>query len=81
MPHEPLPALTVHAYDITTGRHLTRLPYTSCTWDDALNAAGSMNVGIDYSKTSTRMNLWDLLRCWKTILAIQRGDRILHAGP
>lgn len=81
MPFEQIPPLTVHAYDITTGAHLTRLPYTSCRWSDGLNAAGSMNVTIDYSTTSARLNLCDLLRCWKVIIAIQRGDQALHAGP
>lgn len=81
MPFEQIPPSTVHAYDITTGAHLTRLPYTSCRWSDGLNAAGSMTVGVDYSKTAARQDLWELLRCWKVILAVQRGDRVLHAGP
>lgn len=81
MPFEQIPPLTVHAYDITSGTHLTSLPYTSCRWGDGLNAAGSMNVTIDYSTTSARLNLCDLLRCWKVIIAIQRGDQVLHAGP
>lgn len=81
MPFEQIPPSTVQAYDITTGANLTRLPYTSCRWSDGLNAAGSMTVGVDYSKTAARQDLWELLRCWKVILAVQLGDRVLHAGP
>lgn len=81
MPYESLPALTVHAYDIGSGAHLTRLPYTSCSWSDGLNSSGSMSASIDYSRTAVRQNLWELLRCWRVILAVQRGDQVMHAGP
>lgn len=76
-----IPPLTVHAYDITTGDHLLRLPYTACSWSEAINEPGSMQVTIDYTRTAIKTGLWDVLRCWRVILAAQRAGRIIHAGP
>ena len=76
-----LTALTVHAYDIATGAHLSRLPYTACSWTDSINEPGSMSVSIDYSLTAVRQGIRDMLKCWRVILAVQRGAKVLHAGP
>lgn len=76
-----LTALTVHAYDIATGAHLSRLPYTSCSWTDSINEPGSMSVSIDYSLTAVRQGIRDMLKCWRVTLAVQRGAKVLHAGP
>ncbi len=76
-----LTALTVHAYDIATGAHLSRLPYTACSWTDSINEPGSMSVSIDYSLTAVTQGIRDMLKCWRVILAVQRGAKVLHAGP
>lgn len=78
--------LTVHAYNAVTGAHLTRLPYTACTWSDSINEPGQLNVDITFNSTArdltvNGLNLHDALRPWRVILAVQYGQRILHAGP
>lgn len=72
---------SVHAYDLVTGKHLTRLPYTKCSWNDRMNQAGGMTVDIDMSDTAKGMGLGDLLEPWKVILSHERGTDIIHAGP
>lgn len=73
--------LTVHAYDIVTGRHLGRVPFTACGWSEAINEPGSLSVDCDYSRDMLGSNLRGLLRSWRVILAAQRGDAVVHAGP
>jgi hypothetical protein len=78
--------LTVHAYNAMNGAHLTRLPYTGCSWSDSINDAGQMSVDIVFSSFAKRLTvnnepLRTALRPWKVILAVQRGDNVLHAGP
>ena len=46
-----------------------------------LNQAGGINVDVDMNDIAARMNLWELLRCWKVILAYEDPSRIIHAGP
>jgi hypothetical protein len=73
--------ITVHAYDLSTGKHLSRLPYTSASWSESINEAGTLNVETEMNNVATRANLRSLVRPWKTILAAQRGNTVIHAGP
>lgn len=78
--------LTVHAYSAMTGEHLTRLPYTGCSWSDSINEPGQLSVDVVFSSMAKRLtvnglSLHDALRPWKVILAVQRGQRVIHAGP
>ena len=72
---------TVHVYDLITGKHLTRLPYSRCSWNESLNQAGGINVDVDMNDIAARMNLCKLLRCWKVIISYEDPGRIIHAGP
>lgn len=80
-----LAPLTVHVYEPVTGRHLYRLPYTAADWTESLNQPGSMNVTVDYTRTAARLGLFESLRCWKALIALQRatngGFEVVHAGP
>lgn len=80
-----LAPLTVHVYEPVTGRHLYRLPYTAADWTESLNQPGSMNVTVDYTRTAARLGLFESLRCWKVLIALQRaangGFEVMHAGP
>ena len=84
--HTGLSALTVHAYSAVTGAHLTRLPYTACSWSDSINEPGQMSVDITFNSVArdlrlNGLNLHDALRPWRVILAVQRGRSVIHAGP
>ncbi len=72
---------SVHLYDITSGDHLTRLPYTACSWAQSLNKPGSMSVDIMMSRESTVLNLRELVSPWRVIVAYQQGTEVVHAGP
>lgn len=72
---------SIHVYDITTGRHVTRLPFTSCSWTHSLNKPGSMSVDIAMSRTSLALDMHALLMPWRVIIAYRSDGRITHAGP
>lgn len=71
---------SVHVYTMM-GEHLYRLPYTQCSWTEALKQPGSMSVTVDYSREAVRLRLWDSLRPWRCMIAVQVGDDVRHAGP
>jgi hypothetical protein len=79
-------SLSVHAYSAKTGAHWGIIPYTSCSWSDSINEPGTMSVGVVFSPEFRKIRLngqtpHEALRPWKTILAVQDGARVLHAGP
>ena len=37
-------AAEMHVYDITTGKHVTRLPFTLCSWQESRNREGGMSA-------------------------------------
>lgn len=76
-----MPAASVHVYDLATGRHLTRLPYAKCSWSESLNKAGGLNVDVDMSGESNRIDLRSLLRTWKVLVSYERDGTVIHAGP
>ena len=72
---------TLHAYAITTGEHLYRLPYGSARWQESIKQPGSMSCTVPLSREAKRLDLWATLRPWKCMLALQRGRDVIHAGP
>ncbi|WEV68712.1 hypothetical protein OZX73_05320 [Bifidobacterium sp. ESL0775] len=84
-PLENLKPLMVHAYSAVTGGHLTRLPFTSCSWSDSINEPGQLSVEIGFNATARDLRIDDedmhaALRPWRVILAVQRGQHVIHAG-
>lgn len=82
---EQIKPLTVHAYSAVTGEHLTRLPFTACSWSDSLNEPGQLSVDIAFNTAAEKLrvrnlNMHDALRPWRTILTVQRGMHVIHAG-
>lgn len=72
---------SIHVYDIVTGKHVTRLPFASCSWTHSLNKPGSMSVDIAMSRTGLALDLHALLMPWRVIIAYRQDGRIVHAGP
>lgn len=76
--------LTLHAYSARTGKHLGRLPYTSCSWSDSISEPGQMQARVAMGSASAalrRLDPYELLRPWRTILAVQRTPAdVKHAG-
>lgn len=77
--------LTVHAYSAQTGNHLGRLPYVACSWSDSISEPGQMQVDVTMGSTmavsSQGASLYEMLRPWKTLLAVQRTPSdVKHAG-
>lgn len=72
---------TLHAYAITTGEHLYRLPYGSARWQESIKQPGSMSCTVPLSREAKRLDLWSTLRPWKCMIALQRGHDVVHAGP
>ncbi len=72
---------TVHAYAITTGEHLYRLPYSAAQWQESIKQPGSLSVTVPLSREAKQLDLWDTLRPWKCLIALQRGRSVIHAGP
>lgn len=74
--------VSVHLFDIRSGDHVTRIPYTSATWNDAINQSGGATVGIDYSQTAVKLDLRKHMLSWAYLVGIIDGDdNVLHAGP
>lgn len=72
---------TLHAYAITTGEHLYRLPYGSAQWQESIKQPGSLSVTVPLSREAKQLDLWATLRPWRCMLALQRGRDVIHAGP
>lgn len=72
---------TLHAYRIVDGEHLYRLPYGSAQWQESIKQPGSMSVTAPLTREAKRLDLWSTLRPWKCMLALQRGRKVIHAGP
>lgn len=74
-------ASTLHAYRITDGAHLYRMPYGSAQWQESIKQPGSMSVTAPLTREAKKLDLWSTLRPWKCMLALQRGRKVIHAGP
>lgn len=72
---------TVHAYRITDGEHLYRLPYSAAQWQESIKQPGSLSVTVPLSREAKQLDLWSTLRPWKCMIALQRGRSVIHAGP
>lgn len=66
---------TLHVYSGLTGAHIGRVEFTSVNWSDSLNEAGSLTATLPYSAFTK-----SALKPYGTILALQQGRRVLHAG-
>ena len=53
---------TLHAYAITTGEHLYRLPYGSARWQESIKQPGSLSVTVPLSREAKQLDLWSTLR-------------------
>lgn len=71
---------TLHMYTMM-GRHLYQLPYTACSWQESLKQPGSMSAQVTLEGDTYYGRLWDMLRPWKCLVALQRGEWVRHAGP
>lgn len=69
------------AYSLPNGYRLERIPFTSCSWREEWNEAGSMSVTIIPDEDSKYLDLNSLLLEQRTMLALFDGSRLVHAGP
>lgn len=72
--------LTLHSFDGLNGRHVTRLPFTACSWQDTINEDGTMSATLPNDPVLARIDLAVALRDYGSIIALTDGQRILHAG-
>lgn len=81
MTYESRMACTLHMYDMM-GHHLHRLPYAACNWQESIKQPGSMSATVVLERDSWwHGRLWDTLRPWRCLVALQQGERVVHAGP
>lgn len=77
--------LSMHVFDASTGEHVMRIPYTSCSWSDSLNREGGMDVTVDYTAEAIASGLGSVLAEWRHVIALvddHDGVRdVIHAGP
>ena len=59
---------TVHAYAITTGEHLYRLPYSAAQWQESIKQPGSLSVTVPLSREAKPKFLFDLLGSGRTLI-------------
>ena len=72
---------TLHMYTMM-GEHLYRLPYTACSWQEGLKQPGSMSATVVLDGGTWWFGrLWEHLRPWRCLIALQKGDWVIHAGP
>mgnify|MGYP006956024666 CR=1 FL=1 len=71
----------MHVYDITTGKHVTRLPFTSCSWQESRNREGGMSVELAMTDVLRDMGARGLLQPWRVIIAYLPAQGPAHAGP
>ena len=74
-------AAEMHVYDITTGKHVTRLPFTSCSWQESRNREGGMSVELAMTDVLRDMGAHGLLQPWRVIIAYLPAQGPAHAGP
>lgn len=74
-------AAEMHVYDITTGKHVTRLPFTLCSWQESRNREGGMSVELAMTDVLRDMGARGLLQPWRVIVAYLPAQGPAHAGP
>lgn len=72
--------IMLHAFDGSTGEHLTAVPCSALSWSDSISDIGSMDVTLPDCPELRRLDVDRLLRPYDVIYAAKAGDRILHAG-
>lgn len=68
--------VTLHAFRGLDGAHISKLPYTSLSWKDSINEAGSIEATVP----SSAPGLSDKLKPYYTVIAAISDGRVLHAG-
>lgn len=71
----------LNAYGLPDGYRLDRIPFTSCTWHEEWNEAGSMQVTICMDEAARGIDLDAILLEQRTMLALFDGSTLVHAGP
>ena len=74
-------AAEMHVYDITTGKHVTCLPFTLCSWQESRNREGGMSVELAMTDVLRDMGARGLLQPWRVIVAYLPAQGPAHAGP
>ena len=64
--------VSLHVFDGRTGAHVSRLSWTSLSWSDSINEAGSISAAVEDPGFT--------IRCYGHILAALDGSDVLHAG-
>lgn len=67
--------ITLHAFSGLTGAHLGRLRFSTLTWADSINEAGTLAATVPDGASAR-----SLLMPYGTILAAVQGRRVFHAG-
>ena len=49
-------ASTLHAYRITDGAHLYRMPYGSAQWQESIKQPGSLSVTVPLSREAKQLD-------------------------
>lgn len=71
----------LNAYSMPDGNPVSIIPFSSCSWREEWNEAGSMSVDILLSEHTGNLDLDAILLEDRTLLALFDGERIVHAGP
>lgn len=71
----------IEVFDTLTGAYLMRLPASSWSWKEQVNAPGSLSVTVPFTEDTRGMHLRVDTAPWRTILALVSAGRIIHAGP
>lgn len=64
--------VSLYVFDGKTGAHVSRLSWTSLSWSDSINEAGSISATVEDPGFP--------IRCYGHILAALDGSDVLHAG-
>ncbi|MFC4223575.1 hypothetical protein [Lysinibacter cavernae] len=76
-----LEPLKVLAFETMTGQFIGNIPYTNVVWKKSLNEAGTIDITVDWSREAATWDIRGKTWPWRTLIAVIRGDTILHAGP
>lgn len=68
-------------FDLKTGDRIMRIPLKSASWSKDINGWGRISATLPRTPTARLQSLRTTARPWRTILALTRGDRVVHSGP
>ncbi|WGD38470.1 hypothetical protein [Lysinibacter sp. HNR] len=75
---EPVKAV---AFEMMTGNLIGRIPASDISWQQTLNDPGSIDITIDWSREADQWDVRAKTYPYRTLVAVMRGDHIIHAGP